>query len=170
MNPKSKEIPGLSRPDRGQAEQLAMAWERDTAPDRLRLRQLLVLAVVVVLGVLRAMGGTVSAGIGSGLVALVVFSPLLLLWKGKIRKIHKRAALLREGRFRIAAVECLEAMPFYGNRHYVGVAVVRLRDGTIIKRAQMPYYLAQRLSRRRDTIPAWLVLIEGEYFPVVFER
>ena len=170
MSPRNNEIPGLASPVRGQAEQLAMAWERDTAPDRLRLRQLAVLAVVVVLGVLRALGGTVSAGIGTGLVALVVFSPLQLLWKGMIRKIRKRAKLLYEGRFQLAPVECLTARPNRWYRHYVGMAVVRLQNGTILKRTQMPYYLAKRLCCRREPTPAWLVMIEGEYFPVIFER
>lgn len=163
-------IPGLSRPGQVQQQRIAQAWRQGTSAQKLRRRQLILMGIAVVMGLLRAAAGDAGAGIASGVVLLVVFSPMLLMWNSQISRINKRGAKLDAGQFLVTEAEGEQAVTNRWSRHYVGVARARLADGTVLRSVEIPYNQAAQMGSRSGAFQAWLVLIEGEDKPIIFRR
>lgn len=162
-------IPGLSNPKQSHLK-LGQIWRHGTSAGKLRRRQLILVGIAVLMGLLRGADGDGGAGIVSGIVMIVVFSPMLIIWNRQISSIHRRGAMLDAGRFQVTEAEVNHVLANHWKRHYVGAAHARLANGMVLKYVEVPYAQAAKTGKQGGPFPAWLVVIEGEDKLVAFLR
>ena len=174
MRLRNEKLTGFRRPTEAERDALASAWASGTRAGALRRNQMFVLLFVLVMTLLRAAGDeagfNLSAGIGSGVLFLLLSSPFLFYWNGQIRKIRLWQRLLEQGCFRLAPVRGQRVVTNRWNVHYVGFARITLPDESALEHVPMPYGQADSLRRDRDGFDGYAVVMDNDGACLAFTR